>query len=125
MGNRRSVGSRLRVAGALLCAIAVMATACGDDGGTSNAPAATTPSAGGTTAPTVLSGAARCKANTDAGTITFLTGFGFFPSASVMDVITAQEKGYFKEMCLKVDIQPSLPGEALPQVFFWPWSANR
>lgn len=114
MGHSRSVRSRLRVVGAFLCAMALLATACGDDGSSTTTPG-TTPGASGTTAAGggVLTGAARCKANTDAGTITFLTGFGFFPSASVLDVITAQEKGYFKEMCLKVDIQPSLPGESM------------
>jgi ABC-type nitrate/sulfonate/bicarbonate transport system substrate-binding protein len=60
-----------------------------------------------------LTGDERCAANEAAGEIIFLTGFGYFPSVSVADVITAQEKGYFDEMCLDVEILPSLPGESM------------
>jgi NitT/TauT family transport system substrate-binding protein len=60
-----------------------------------------------------LVGEERCAANQEAGHIIFLTGYGYFPSLSVADVITAQEKGYFEEMCLDVEILPSLPGESM------------
>lgn len=90
---------------ALCLALVAIGGACGsDDSG--DAVASTAP-------PTDLTGDARCEANKAAGTITFTTGYGFFPSVSVFDVITADQKGYFDEMCLDVDVQPSLPGEAL------------
>lgn len=60
-----------------------------------------------------LIGEARCEANRAAGEILFLTGYGYFPSVSVAEVITAQEMGYFEEMCLDVEILPSIPGESM------------
>jgi ABC-type nitrate/sulfonate/bicarbonate transport system substrate-binding protein len=87
---------------------ALVGAACMPGGG---APQASTGTA--TTPSRTLTGQARCDANKRAGKIVFLTGFGYFPSVSVMDVITAREKGYFAEMCLEVDIQPSIPGESM------------
>src|SRR4249920_4236543 len=75
--------------------------ACGSDGGStgsdpSSPPAATT----ATTAPTdaIVAGqpipAARCEANKAAGKITYLSGFDFAASASIVDVLVAKQKGY-------------------------------
>jgi len=88
-------------------ALALLATACAPV-----VPSATTATTAGP-ARTTLTGQARCDANRRAGHILFLTGFGFFPSVSVLDVITAKEKGYFDDMCLDVEIQPSLPGDSM------------
>ena len=55
----------------------------------------------------------RCEANKKAGHIRFLTGYGYFPSVSVGEVIVASEKGWFKAMCLDVEVIPSLPGESM------------
>ena len=89
-----------------VAAAALFASACMPGGGVPQAAGPTAPAKG-------LTGQARCDANKRAGKILFLTGFGYFPSVSVLDVITAREKGYFAEMCLEVDIQPSLPGESM------------
>ena len=40
---------------------------------------------------------ARCAANKAAGKITYLSGFDFAASASIVDVVVAKEKGYFDE----------------------------
>lgn len=90
-----------------LMALAIIVAACAAPPGT------TATATAGSGQGAVLSGQARCDANKAAGKITFLTGFGFFPSVSVLDVVAAKEQGYFEKMCLDVDIQPSIPGESM------------
>ena len=50
---------------------------------------------------------ARCEANRAAGTITYLSGFDFAATASIVDVVVAEQSGYFDELCLDVELQPS------------------
>jgi ABC-type nitrate/sulfonate/bicarbonate transport system substrate-binding protein len=50
--------------------------------------------------------AERCAANEDAGTITFLTGYQYQASASILNIVAADELGYFEALCLDVEIQP-------------------
>ncbi len=96
----------------LLAALPVLAVACssdddGDGGGSSADVSA------------VVAGEAfpedRCAANEAAGTITFLTGFDFAATASIVDVIVADANGYYDDMCLDVEVQPgfSVPNYAL------------
>ena len=59
---------------------------------------------------------ARCAANRDAGTITYLTGFDFAAGAGMVDVFVAEERGYFDELCLDVEIQPSFSAANYPLV---------
>jgi ABC-type nitrate/sulfonate/bicarbonate transport system substrate-binding protein len=49
--------------------------------------------------------AERCAENEAAGTIDYVTGFGFQASASILDVVAAEGLGYFEDLCLDVDIQ--------------------
>jgi ABC-type nitrate/sulfonate/bicarbonate transport system substrate-binding protein len=49
---------------------------------------------------------ARCDANQAAGTITYLTGFDFAAAASIVDVLVADDAGYYDALCLDVDIKP-------------------
>lgn len=100
-----TVRHRRRIAVALMAAGIAMGSAAVD--------ASAPPTSGAEGGADELTGDARCQANKDAGEIIFLTGYGYFPSVSVADVITAQEKGYFEEMCLDVSILPSLPGESM------------
>lgn len=58
----------------------------------------------------------RCEANRDAGTITYLTGFDFAATASMIDVFVAEERGYFDDLCLDVEIQPSFSTANYPLV---------
>ena len=58
----------------------------------------------------------RCDANREAGPITYLTGFDFAATASMIDVFVAQERGYFEDLCLDVDIQPSFSTANYPLV---------
>ena len=48
--------------------------------------------------------AERCAANRDAGTITYLSSYDFAASASIVDVLTADAKGYYDDLCLDVEI---------------------
>ena len=124
----------------LLC-LAFVVTACGDDG-TSGSPdtAATTdatassvdappvpPDASPDTEPGAVDGAVdvvagepfpedRCAANRAAGTISYLTGFDYAAAASIVEVLVADAKGYFDELCLDVDIAPSFSTANYPLV---------
>jgi NitT/TauT family transport system substrate-binding protein len=50
---------------------------------------------------------ARCAANRDAGTIKYLSGFDFAATASIIDVVVAEDRGYFEDLCLDVELTPS------------------
>jgi ABC-type nitrate/sulfonate/bicarbonate transport system substrate-binding protein len=50
---------------------------------------------------------ARCAANKAAGKITYLSGFDYAATASIIEMIVADDKGYFKKMCLDVDVKAS------------------
>ena len=75
------------------------------------APAASTPGTTGGPAGEVEAGAPfpeeRCATNEAAGTITYLSGFDFAATASIIDVVLADEAGYYEDLCLDVELQPS------------------
>ncbi|MFK8025174.1 MAG: ABC transporter substrate-binding protein [Ilumatobacter sp.] len=54
---------------------------------------------------------ARCEANRAAGTIRFLTGFDLAAASSIIDVVVAEDAGYFDELCLDVEILASVSPE--------------
>ena len=95
--------------------------ACGSDGGSSTGSGSpttgsptTAPSVGEVTAAGIPP--ARCAANKAAGRITYLSGFDFSASASIVEVIVAQQKGYFEKMCLDVDLKASFSTANYPLV---------
>ncbi|MGO3147034.1 MAG: ABC transporter substrate-binding protein [Leucobacter sp.] len=51
-----------------------------------------------------LLSAEECQRNQDAGTITYISGYGYSASAGQMDVFVAEELGYFDDLCLDVEI---------------------
>lgn len=51
--------------------------------------------------------AARCEANKKAGKITYLSGFDYAATASIVELVVADAKGYFAKMCLDVDVKAS------------------
>jgi ABC-type nitrate/sulfonate/bicarbonate transport system substrate-binding protein len=115
-----------RVPAVVLVSLLALAACSSDDESTQSTP--TTP-IGGDTAPDtgaqattgdVIAGepfpAERCEANRAAGTITYLSSFDFAATASIVDVLVAQEKGYFDEMCLDVEIKPSFSVPNYPQM---------
>ncbi|HEX3706014.1 MAG TPA: ABC transporter substrate-binding protein [Mycobacteriales bacterium] len=59
-----------------------------------------------------LLGAAQCAANRSAGTITYVSPFGFDASAGIIEVFAADKLGYFKDLCLSVHIVTSAPNSA-------------
>jgi NitT/TauT family transport system substrate-binding protein len=59
------------------------------------------PVPGGTTI-----GTERCAQNRAAGPITFLTSFAYAASAGILDVLAAQQLGYFDALCLTVTLEP-------------------
>ena len=58
----------------------------------------------------------RCAANEAAGTITYLTGFDFAATASIVDVIVAEAEGYYEALCLDVDITSSFSTANYPLI---------
>lgn len=108
-----------------LATLALVATSCGSDDDPSTSSAPPTSAAPVTTAATgdaseVVAGEpfpeARCAANRAAGTITYLSSFDFAASASIVEVLVAEEKGYFDELCLDVEIRPSFSTANYPQL---------
>jgi ABC-type nitrate/sulfonate/bicarbonate transport system substrate-binding protein len=62
-----------------------------------------------TAAPTAgkaLVSSSRCSANRAAGTITYLTGFGWQASVGILDPIAAEAQGFYSAMCLHVQLRP-------------------
>jgi NitT/TauT family transport system substrate-binding protein len=84
---------------ALLCAGVLgitLLTACSSSNGTGHG----------------LVSAAECAANRDAGTITYVSPFGFDASAGIIEVFAADKLGYFSDLCLKVRIITSAQNAA-------------
>lgn len=127
---------RLRTTVALALATAITLAACGSDdpspdetadtgetAGTADTTPATVESVPATTSGAdagVVAGEAfpdeRCAANEAAGTITYLTGFDFAATASIVDVIVADANGYYDDLCLDVEIKPSFSTANYPLV---------
>lgn len=53
---------------------------------------------------TVLVSQEECDRNKAAGTITYISGYGYSASAGQLDVFLAKEMGYFDALCLTVEI---------------------
>jgi NitT/TauT family transport system substrate-binding protein len=53
--------------------------------------------------PAALVNSSECAANRAAGTITYVSPFGFDASAGIIDAFAAQKLGYFKDLCLDVN----------------------
>ncbi|RBY86813.1 ABC transporter substrate-binding protein [Blastococcus sp. TF02A-26] len=63
-------------------------------------------------AATDLVSAERCQANRDAGPITYLSSFDLGGSVAILNVLAAEELGYFDDLCLDVELQPSAENNA-------------
>ena len=98
----------LRSAIAAVTATAALLTvaACGNEGASDGAG----PSGG---AGAALS-ADRCAANKAAGTITYMSGYYWQASASILEVVAADQLDYFKDLCLDVQMKPGT-GRHLPE----------
>ena len=58
----------------------------------------------------------RCEANKSAGTINYLSSFDFAASASIVDVLVAEQKGYFDDLCLDVNVKASFSTDNYPLI---------
>jgi ABC-type nitrate/sulfonate/bicarbonate transport system substrate-binding protein len=105
---------RTRLLPALAAALATLLLAACGSGGGDTASSSPPPSIGEVTAAGIPPD--RCAANRAAGTITYLSGFDFSASASIVEVIVAQQKGYFQNMCLDVDLKASFSTANYPLV---------
>lgn len=58
----------------------------------------------------------RCVANRSAGPITYLSSFDFAASASIVEVLVAEQRGYFDDLCLDVTVRASFSTANYPLV---------
>jgi putative hydroxymethylpyrimidine transport system substrate-binding protein len=93
---------RSALAAATAAAALLTLSACGGDASSDGDTAA----ASGTKAVS----AARCADNKAAGKITYMSGYYWQASASILEVIAADKLNYFKDLCLDVEMQPG-PGD--------------
>ncbi len=116
-----------RRATSLLIVTAGLLTGCsGDDDPTIASPVVTTDindSVPGDSLPATLDvvagepfSAARCEANRAAGTITYLSSFDCAATASIVDVVVADAKGYYADLCLDVELKPSFSVDNYPLI---------
>lgn len=59
-----------------------------------------------------LVGSTECAANRAAGTITYVSPFGFDASAGIIEVFAADKLGYFRDLCLNVRLITSAQNSA-------------
>lgn len=99
-----TIPTPVRQAAAALGAVALAATlvACGSS---SDDTTAAGPSGGAGTSAGAIS-AQRCAQNEAAGTITYLSGYSWQASASILEVVAAADLGYYKDLCLDVKLEP-------------------
>jgi NitT/TauT family transport system substrate-binding protein len=101
-------------------AVAALLAGCGSSGGsggtTSPGSEATSPATGPAGVTTEGITPERCEQNKAAGKITYLSGFDFSASASIVDVIVAKDKGYFDTMCLDVELKASFSTNNYPLI---------
>ncbi|MEN9644564.1 MAG: hypothetical protein RL238_1233 [Actinomycetota bacterium] len=106
----------------LLAAAALVFAACSDDAGTDGTTAGPDTSTADTTATVseVVAGEAfpadRCEANKAAGPIVYLSSFDFSASASIVEVLVAESKGYYDDLCLDVQLTPSFSVDNYPLI---------
>jgi ABC-type nitrate/sulfonate/bicarbonate transport system substrate-binding protein len=109
--------SRLWQAAFSVAAVAALTlAACGGDN--SARPNSTSATTAGLVGSVTASGISpdRCAANKAAGKITYLSGFDFAASASIVEVVVAEQKGYFDKMCLDVDLKSSFSTANYPLI---------
>ena len=121
---------RLRTSAAIAIAPVLLLSACASDDDSSRTDSSVDESANNTettdstdtpdAGSDVVAGEAfpadRCAANEAAGTITYLTGFDFAATASIVDIIVAEAEGYYEALCLDVEITPSFSTANYPLV---------
>ena len=96
--------SRTDACSALTAAVLVLGVAaCGSGGSSSSAGSA---GAGGAAASAATISAARCAENRAAGKITYISGYYFQSSASILEYVAASKLGYFGDECLNVALVP-------------------
>lgn len=100
----------LRAAGSVACALLIVA--CSSDAKTATTAANAGPAVEmGQPFPTK-----RCDDNKAAGAITYLSGYDFAASASIVDVLVAEQKGYYDDLCLDVQIKAGFSSDNYPTI---------
>jgi ABC-type nitrate/sulfonate/bicarbonate transport system substrate-binding protein len=112
--------ARLAVPALAVAALASFAVSCGDDDDDAAPTTAASALPTAAASPDVVAGEPfpqeRCDANRAAGTITYLSGFDFAATASIVNVVIAEQEGYFDALCLDVELTPSFSTANYPIV---------
>jgi len=103
-----------RVLPLALVGVLLVADACSGGGAADDSPTTTAP-------PTEVEDDRpfpedRCAANRAVGTITYLSSFDFAATASIVDVLVADARGYYDELCLDVEVQSSFSIDNYPLI---------
>lgn len=94
----------IRAGSAALAAVALTAGVAGCGSGSSDKSPA---GSGGSASPAGSAiSAKRCAENKAAGKITYLSGYQYQSSVSILEYIAAAKLGYFKDLCLDVALKP-------------------
>lgn len=88
-----------------LAALAATAMAFGIGACSSGADSSSTTGSGSGSSGSAIS-AKRCAENKAAGKITYLSGYQFQSSASILEYVAASKLGYFSDLCLDVQLEP-------------------
>lgn len=94
--RRRSTLGALAAA----CTAVLLLSACS---GSSPEPGQVTTASGGSAG---VIDADRCAQNREAGTVTYLTGYQYQASTTILEAVAAESMGFFDDVCLDVQLQP-------------------
>ncbi|WP_017571147.1 ABC transporter substrate-binding protein [Nocardiopsis halotolerans] len=83
------------LAAAAAASVLLLTAACAGEEATEDTPEVAT-----------VIGEERCETNRAAGTITYITGYQYQSSVSILEAIAADALGYFEAVCLDVEIKP-------------------
>lgn len=116
--EKNKVFKKVSAASALLALFTMVLAGCGgnsNNSSSSSSSATASPSAIASTPATgtELDWAARKASNEKAGKIRYMTGFYFGASPPDLEVVVADELGYFKDLGLNVEIQGGLDSEGM------------
>jgi len=95
--SRRRVQAAGAIGALVLVAAAASASASSDD----------TSGAAGDELPAVGT-PERCELNRSAGKLIFMTGFDYAADAGILEIVAAEQEGFFDDMCLDVELQPGV-----------------
>lgn len=98
---------------AVVSAVLLLAAACGDSDSSSASTGGNVTTTEASNALPAFGTSERCELNRQAGKLIFMTGFDFAAAAGIIDIVVAEQEGFFDDMCLDVELQSGVaPGNS-------------